>query len=66
MSKKIRKPIKNEKDFEQFNKNFDPAQTVRKEGSVNLLTLKDKNVVGWDGNHFVYTMNSTTNKYELS
>ena len=57
--------IKSEKDFELFNKNFDPAQTVRKEGSVNLLTLKDKNVVGWDGNHFVYTMNSSTTSSEL-
>jgi len=57
--------LKSEKDFEQFNKNFDPAQTVRKEGSVNLLTLKDKNVVGWDGSHFVYTMNSSTTSSEL-
>lgn len=57
--------LKSEKDFEQFNKNFDPTQTVKKEGSVNLLTLKDKNVVGWDGKHFMYTMNSSTTSSEL-
>ena len=51
---------KSEKDFEQFNKNFDPAQTIRKAGSIKLLTLKDKNVVGWNGTHFAYVMNSRT------
>ncbi|MEO6837834.1 MAG: DUF4836 family protein [Ginsengibacter sp.] len=55
--------IKNEKDFEQFNKNFDPSQTVRKQGDINLLTLKDKNVVGWNGNYFVYVMNSNTSSF---
>jgi hypothetical protein len=50
--------LKSEKDFEQFNKNFDPSQNVRKEGDVNLLTLKDKNVVGWKGDRFVYVMSA--------
>lgn len=49
--------IKNEKDFESFNKNFDPSQTVRKEGDIKILTLKDKNVVGWNDDRFVYVMN---------
>jgi len=57
--------IKNEKDFEQFNKNFDPSQTIKKEGEVNLLTLKDKNVVGWNGKRFAYVMNSQTTSSEL-
>jgi hypothetical protein len=57
--------LKSEKDFEQFNKNFDPSQTVRKEGDVNLLTLKDKNVVGWKGNNFIYVMNANTTSSEM-
>ena len=57
--------IKNEKDFEQFNKNFDPAQTVKKAGDVNLLILKDKNVVGWNGKQFAYVMNSATTASQM-
>lgn len=57
--------IKNVKDFEQFNKNFDPQQVVKKQGDVNLLTLKDKNVVGWKGNHFAYVMNAKTTHSEM-
>lgn len=58
--------IKNEKDFEQFNKNFDPSQQVRKEGDINLLTLKDKNVVGWNGKYFAYVMNPETTYSKIS
>lgn len=57
--------LKSEKDFEQFNKNFDPSATVRKEGDINLLTLKDKNVVGWKGDHFIYVMNANTPSAEM-
>ena len=57
--------LKSEKDFEQFNKNFDPTQAVRKEGDVNLITLKDKNVVGWNGSHFAYVMNSATTSSQM-
>lgn len=57
--------LKSEKDFEQFNKNFDSSQVVRTEGDVNLLTLKDKNVVGWKGSHFVYVMNPNTTSSEM-
>jgi hypothetical protein len=57
--------LKSEKDFEQFNKNFDPSQSVRKEGDVNLLTLKDKNVVGWKGKNFIYVMNANTTSAEM-
>ncbi len=52
--------LKSEKDFEQFNKNFDPSQTIKKEGDINLLALKDKHVVGWNEKYFVYAMNSAT------
>ncbi|MDQ2718518.1 MAG: DUF4836 family protein [Bacteroidota bacterium] len=53
--------LKSEKDFEQFNKNFDSAQTVRKSGDLSLITFKDKNVVAWNDNHFVYLMSSFSN-----
>lgn len=57
--------IKSEKDFEQFNKKFDPAQVPGKSGDINLLILKDKNVVGWNGKHFAYVMNSGTTSAEM-
>jgi hypothetical protein len=49
--------IKNEKDFETFNKNFDPSQTIKSQGNIKIFTLKDKNVVGWNDDRFVYVMN---------
>ncbi len=58
--------LKSEKDFEEFNKNFDPSATVRKEGDVNLLTLKDENVVGWKGDRFIYVMHANTPSAEMN
>lgn len=58
--------LKSEKDFEQFNKNFDSSQTVRKEGDINLITLKGKNVVGWNNDHFVYIMNPETTSSQMN
>lgn len=49
--------IKNEKDFETFNKNLDPSQSIKKQGDVNVIALKDRSVVGWKGDRFVYVMN---------
>ena len=46
--------IKNEKDFENFNKNLDPSQTLKKVGDINIFTLKNKSVVGWNDGRFVY------------
>ena len=57
--------LKSEKDFEQFNINFDSTQKVRKEGDINLLTLKDRNVVGWNSDHFIYIMNPETTSSQL-
>ena len=57
--------VKNEDQFAQFNKNFDPSQAIQKQGDINLLTLKDKNVVGWKGNHFIYVMNAETTHSEM-
>lgn len=56
--------IKNEKDFEQFNKNFDSAQTVKSEGEINLLVLKDKGIVGWNSNYFAYVASTPENPYK--
>ncbi|MGN6532183.1 MAG: DUF4836 family protein [Ginsengibacter sp.] len=52
--------LKSEKDFEEFNKNFSSSSNITKEGDVSLLALKDKNVVGWKGDHFIYVMNANT------
>lgn len=57
--------IKNEKDFEQFNKNFDPAQNVTKSGDVSTLTLKDQSILAWKGNQFAYVMNSSFNPSQM-
>lgn len=57
--------LKSAKDFEAFNKNFDPAQTVTKDGSINLLVLEDKNVVGWNDDHFIYVMNPNTTSSQM-
>ena len=57
--------LKSEKDFEQFNKNFDPSQTAKKEGDINVLILKDNNVVGWNDNYFIYVMNPETTSSQM-
>lgn len=49
--------LKSAKDFEQFNKNTDPSQTVTKEGDLNTFVLKNHHVVVWNDDHFVYLMN---------
>ncbi|MDP4284086.1 MAG: DUF4836 family protein [Bacteroidota bacterium] len=52
--------LKNDKDFEQFNKNVDSGQLIRKVDGINLITLQDNNVVGWDNEHFAYVISSAT------
>ena len=56
--------IKDVKDFEQFNKNFDSSQTIKKEGEINLLGLKDKSIVGWNDNYFAYVTSAPENSYK--
>lgn len=48
--------IKNEADFEAFNKSLAPSPAVSKEGDINTLVLKYKNVAGWNKDHFVYVL----------
>ncbi len=50
--------LKNEKDFEQFNKNLDPVATSKKDGDITMITIKENSVVGWDDKHFAYVTNS--------
>jgi hypothetical protein len=52
--------LKSEKDFEQFNKNLDPASVSKKDGDITLLTMKENSVVGWSDKHFVYVTNSSS------
>jgi Domain of unknown function (DUF4836) len=58
--------IKNQSDFESFNKNFEPAQTVKTQGDIKVLVFKNNHVVGWNGNHFVYVMNFKTTAREMA
>jgi len=56
--------IKNQSDFDQFNKNISEG-TATKDGDVSELTLKNNAVVGWKGNLFIYLMNAGNNIYNL-
>lgn len=58
--------IKSENDFLQFNKNFAETATPTKEGEINLLKLKENNVVGWNSDHFIYIMNPENSDYHFS
>ena len=58
--------IKNESDFIQFNKNFAENATPTKDGDINLLNLKENNVVGWNKDHFIYIMNPENSNYHLN
>jgi hypothetical protein len=42
----------NKKDFEAFVQKIDSTQTIKEVGKVNVLLLKNHDVVGWDDNHF--------------
>jgi hypothetical protein len=54
--------VKDESNFEQFNKNLDSTATLRKEGDLNMLTLKDASVVAWNDKHFTYVTNPSAAK----
>lgn len=57
--------IKTESDFIEFNKNFAENKTSTKDGDISLLVLKENNVVGWNGDHFIYIMNPENSKYHI-
>ncbi len=50
--------IKNEKDFEQFNKSMNENATTKTDGGLNILTLKDDNVVAWNDKNFIYAFDA--------
>ena len=58
--------VKNESDFGQFNKNLDSTATIRKDGDLNMLTLKDESVVAWNDNHFAYAINAGAAKSKFN
>lgn len=58
--------IKKEKDFELFNQNFTSSPTVKKTNDINVLTLEDNNVVGWNERRFAYVINTGTSAAEIS
>jgi hypothetical protein len=57
--------IKNENDFIQFNKNFAESPAPAKDGDINLMRLKENNVVGWNKDHFIYIINPENSEYHL-
>ncbi|HWH63187.1 MAG TPA: DUF4836 family protein [Ginsengibacter sp.] len=50
--------IKSESDFGDFNKNLDSSATIKKDGDLNMLFLKDETVVAWNDKHFVYAFDA--------
>jgi hypothetical protein len=58
--------VKNKKDFEQFNKNLDKKATTRTEGDLNMITLMDNSVVGWNDQHFIYVFNAGAAKSKFN
>ncbi len=56
--------IKNQSDFDQFNKNFSEG-AVTTNGDINLLNLKNNGVLGWKNNQFIYIMDAGTKFSEL-
>ena len=58
--------VKNEAGFGQFNKNLDATATIRKDGDLNMLTLKGESVVAWDNNHFTYVINAGSAKSKFN
>lgn len=50
--------IKNADDFGVFNKSMDSSATIKKDGDLNILTLRGKAVVAWNDKHFVYAFDA--------
>ncbi len=58
--------IKDAKTFEAFNKNMDASAVTTKDGDINLLTLKDKTVVGWNNKTFAYVASNPVNTGKMN
>ena len=48
----------NQKDFDQFNKQNSNAGEIKKQDNLNLLSLSNNQLVGWNGENFVYLASS--------
>ena len=58
--------VKNENDFAQLNKHIDSTATVKNDGDLKILSLKDESVVAWNGKHFVYAFDQGAAKSKLN
>jgi len=50
--------VKDAGNFSQFNKHLDSAATVKTDGDISYLTLKDKVGVAWNSQKFVYAFDA--------
>lgn len=48
--------VKDSKAFEDFSKKIDPSATPVKQGDINILRIKNRAVVGWNNDRFVYVL----------
>ena len=46
--------LENQRDFDQFNKEFSNAGEIKITGKVSTLLLSKNQLIGWDDSHFVY------------
>ena len=58
--------VKDENNFGQFNKNLDSAAAIRKDGDLNMLTLKGESVVAWNDKRFTYVTSSGSAKSKFT
>ncbi len=58
--------IKSESDFAQFNKNLDSTSTIKTDGGLSMLSIKDQAVVAWDSKHFAYAFDESSAKSKLN
>lgn len=58
--------IKSQSDFENFNKNFGSGAPIKGKNDVNIMILKNQNVVGWKNNKFIYVLNASAATSEIS
>jgi len=58
--------VKSESDFGQFNKNLDSSATIKKDGDLSVLAIKDEAVVAWNSKHFAYAFNAGAARSKLN
>jgi Domain of unknown function (DUF4836) len=57
--------VKSASDFAEFNKNLDSSASIRKDGDINMLTIKNEVVVGWNDSHFAYVVSNGASRYKF-